>query len=53
MAVATEADLSGIDGLGKLASADGDFVSDLKFFGTNWFYHSDTGRRVLVALVEK
>ena len=53
VAIAVEADLQGIEGLGKLASADGDFVSDLKFFGTNWFYLSDSARRVLVALVEK
>ena len=25
----------------------------MKFLGTNWFYHSDSGRRVLVALVQK
>lgn len=50
--VAVEDDLKNIEGLGHLASS-ADFNSDLNFFGTNWFYHSSTGRRGLVALVQK
>ena len=46
VAVVVEADLAELAGLAKSA----DFIADLKFAGTNWFYHAETGRRVLLAL---
>lgn len=50
--IVVEADLKELEGLGKLAESE-DYIADLKFSGINWFYHSLSGRRVLLALLQK